>query len=122
MDRLTEVRILLERFRLDNPKIKMASPYLTTVILEKSKGYSSDVSGWVDLFKRVHIYSIYFENTYDSFAYFVLAHELVHVYQYRNLFTMLWTKTFGRDAAEAEANQIAELAEKQILAYNKGVS
>lgn len=115
---LSETKAQIAKFRLQCGYAgEIADPMSVRFIVEDDgKIENSAKVGWTDFFNRVHIKRFCLIPE-DSFAYQVVAHELVHVNQYRSLrigalrFGLLWARTLGRINAEREALRIGKEAE-----------
>jgi len=115
---LVNTMVWIENYRQKHPNIKpyMADPY-TVQIIESPAINEEDIKvAWTDWFKRIHVRDYLFGTLDDNLRFQALAHELVHVAQYKNVFKMIWVRTFGRFFAEKEAYKLGEMAEQWIVA------
>lgn len=82
------------------------------MIEEDYDKWGSGVVAWTS-FNTIKIKK-YVIDLEDTFIYQILAHELVHLKQYSNIWSIIWYRTFGRFSAEKEAYSVGIAVEKWV--------
>ena len=80
--------------------------------------YYIERDAWIDLQKNIyikqHLINAYKFDDNKPLLYGAIAHELVHAYQYKNIFTLIFVKIF-RKYSESQAKDYSAKAERWIV-------
>lgn len=116
---LENTMVWIEYYRRahSNTKPYMENPHLVKIIESPPANQEDTKVAWTDWFKRIHVRGYLFSTLDDNLRFQALAHELVHISQYRRFkgLGMLWYRSFGRKFAEEEAEAMGIMAENWIV-------